>query len=495
MGASGWRDRNGIMYFAQGGAAPANGGYGGGYGQNPYVPGAIPPPQPQLSPGVIAANKLIGAYHPAATGQTGQTAGPGAPTGSSLPGMQASTFGNNPYNSGIPLSNSFVAQVPTSNLAFSPEQYGGAMQQSAGTLGSLQNMLMAQAQGGGPNLAAEQEKDATNRNIAQAYAMAQANPNNAGAMRNIATNVAGINQQAAADSAQQRMQQQLAAQGQLGQIALGQYGTSGRLMTDAQKLQLEQAQGNQQAALNAQSINAQTSAGNQQYGANVIGAGLNAAGAAAAAGATALGNYLGGKPSTGGSGEVDLTGSGSWGNDGGAGGGDVIGDETFAAFGGMIPPRHYDEGGAVAPYGAPNYNPANYTDYTGKSEVEDPHRLNLLDKGPQLTPYHAVDMKSAYQPKESDLGKATEKVVRSAPIAGPLIGSVADLGSAIGGLFSSGGYIPGHASKAGNNYENDTVKAMLSPGEVVLPRSVTQSPDAPDKAKEFVEAIRRRKKK
>lgn len=33
---------------------------------------------------------------------------------------------------------------------------------------------------------------------------------------------------------------------------------------------------------------------------------------------------------------------------------------------------------------------------------------------------------------------------------------------------------------------NDTVPAMLSPGEVVLPNSVTQTPDAPQKAAEFV---------
>lgn len=40
--------------------------------------------------------------------------------------------------------------------------------------------------------------------------------------------------------------------------------------------------------------------------------------------------------------------------------------------------------------------------------------------------------------------------------------------------------------------ENDTVPAMLSPGEIVLPVSVAQSADAPDQAKAFVEAIRRK---
>lgn len=41
----------------------------------------------------------------------------------------------------------------------------------------------------------------------------------------------------------------------------------------------------------------------------------------------------------------------------------------------------------------------------------------------------------------------------------------------------------------------DTVPAMLSPGEIVLPRSVSLDEDAPDKAADFVEKIRRREGK
>jgi hypothetical protein len=36
---------------------------------------------------------------------------------------------------------------------------------------------------------------------------------------------------------------------------------------------------------------------------------------------------------------------------------------------------------------------------------------------------------------------------------------------------------------------------MLSPGEIVLPRSVTQAPDAAKKAMMFVEAIKNSKRK
>ena len=40
---------------------------------------------------------------------------------------------------------------------------------------------------------------------------------------------------------------------------------------------------------------------------------------------------------------------------------------------------------------------------------------------------------------------------------------------------------------------NDTVPAMLSPGEIVLPRSVAEDEDAPDKSKAFVEALKKHK--
>lgn len=52
-----------------------------------------------------------------------------------------------------------------------------------------------------------------------------------------------------------------------------------------------------------------------------------------------------------------------------------------------------------------------------------------------------------------------------------------------------GGAVPGKAKVAGNSYANDTVKAELSPGEIVLPRSVTQSQDPVGNAAKFVQAV------
>lgn len=54
--------------------------------------------------------------------------------------------------------------------------------------------------------------------------------------------------------------------------------------------------------------------------------------------------------------------------------------------------------------------------------------------------------------------------------------------------------VPGKAKFKGDTRSNDTVPALLSPGEIVLPRSVAQSEDAPDKAKKFVEAIKKQKR-
>lgn len=57
---------------------------------------------------------------------------------------------------------------------------------------------------------------------------------------------------------------------------------------------------------------------------------------------------------------------------------------------------------------------------------------------------------------------------------------------------AKGGEIPGQAPAPGDSPQNDTVPAMLSPGEVVLPRSVAQSEDAPEDAADFVAALKGR---
>lgn len=51
---------------------------------------------------------------------------------------------------------------------------------------------------------------------------------------------------------------------------------------------------------------------------------------------------------------------------------------------------------------------------------------------------------------------------------------------------ADGGRIPGKALVAGDSIKNDKVKALLSPGEIVIPRSITMHPDAAILAAAFV---------
>lgn len=60
-----------------------------------------------------------------------------------------------------------------------------------------------------------------------------------------------------------------------------------------------------------------------------------------------------------------------------------------------------------------------------------------------------------------------------------------DYKKAEGGLMMKAGGVPGSAAHPGDNYANDKVPAMLSPGEVVVPRSVIA--DGPKAAAHFVE--------
>jgi hypothetical protein len=55
--------------------------------------------------------------------------------------------------------------------------------------------------------------------------------------------------------------------------------------------------------------------------------------------------------------------------------------------------------------------------------------------------------------------------------------------------MSRGGHVPGQAKVKGDSYANDNVPAMLSPGEVVIPRRIMQGPNAASKSAQFVAAI------
>jgi len=90
--------------------------------------------------------------------------------------------------------------------------------------------------------------------------------------------------------------------------------------------------------------------------------------------------------------------------------------------------------------------------------------------------------------------------------AGASAANAQEQGQVIGGLLQGGGgaaaaalaasrgaFVPGKAKVSGDSQKNDTVPAMLSPGEVVLPRSVVNAKDPGKAAKDFVEHIKKQK--
>jgi len=79
-------------------------------------------------------------------------------------------------------------------------------------------------------------------------------------------------------------------------------------------------------------------------------------------------------------------------------------------------------------------------------------------------------------------------------LGGAAIGGARATGGGTKGTWAKGGEIKGRSKFNGDTRSNDTVPALLSPGEIVLPRSVAQDEDAPEKSKKFVEAIKSRKK-
>lgn len=104
----------------------------------------------------------------------------------------------------------------------------------------LAAQLQAQAAGQGPSLAQGQLRSGTDRNLAQAYAMAQSTPGNAGAIRSVANQRAAMGQQAAGDAAQMRMMEQMQAQNQLGQVLAGARGQDIGLASEQANLGMQQ---------------------------------------------------------------------------------------------------------------------------------------------------------------------------------------------------------------------------------------------------------------
>lgn len=147
----------------------------------------------------------------------------------------------------------------------------GDSDQVRGRQMTLADQLTAQAAGQGPSLATMQLKQATDRNIAQAMALAASQRGGAAGglgLRNVQQQQTQLQGQAARDSAMARMQEQLSAREQLAGVLQGTRGLDINLASNQAQLEQATRQSNQQAAnqrlLQQAQLAQQASIANQQ---------------------------------------------------------------------------------------------------------------------------------------------------------------------------------------------------------------------------------------
>lgn len=368
-------------------------------------------------------------------------------------GVGANTV-NNGISSIFTPQSGYVAQLaPTTQLNYAPTVAGAAANAATGQQQfdtnlaaeqQLQGQLQQNALGQGPNPAQAALNQATGQNVANQAALAagvRGSSQNPGLVaREAAQQGAAAQQQAVGQGATLQAQQQLAAQsalaglqGQVGSQVTGQQNANANLL------------GVGAGANNAQNNTAVTNYGNAQ--------GINAAtaGANTAANQKTAGGILGGLAS---------------------------GIASLFAEGGEVeePVQHFEGGGEVvgmAP-GAKSFAGKFLSGATNES----PEAEGFSDLG-------------------SAIGKRLKGAFSSPPVVSTPAESLGGVGAGSADLMPSGGVmtaskgktVPGKAKVDGDSLKNDTVPAMLSPGEIVLPRHITQSANAPSKAAAFVQAI------
>lgn len=365
--------------------------------------------------------------------------------------------------------NSFGAQTYGQDygqlLTNTQNQYNQNMTNQNALVGQLQN----QAQGTGPNLAQQQLQQATQGNInSQAAAIASQKGINPGSVaRQVNEQASNANQQAAGQAGVQNAQQQLQSQGLLG-------GLQGQI-------------GNQSLA-------------NQQTYENQINAGNNIAAGVAGQNATTGAQIAGGVMSG-------------------------IGAVAGLAHGGMVP--NYDLGGSVfMPYTPPSnqmaspvatptiQNQSGPSSYIGKALGAQQQGQAQNGQQPKYTPGEQIGrgsdqligagigglkslFSSSINPAASgggmdSLGDGLGSQIADSPGLAQLSykGGEIKLPPLRGAIpMKQGGGVPGKAKVSGNSIKNDTVPAVLSPGEVVIPRSVMQSADPAAGAAAFVQHV------
>jgi len=356
------------------------------------------------------------------------------------------------------LANALQSQASNANgLNF------GAAQGTLGQGQQLLSQLMSQGQGQGPNPALEQLRQTTGQNIQQTTGQiaSQKGINPAMAARLAAQSGAAQNQAAAGQAATLSAQQQLAAQQAAGSL-VGQQA--------AQQAALAQAQGqnqqawtqmlqNQQAGMGAQNLQQQNLIQNQIANANNAKVGMqsniNNVNAGVAQQNAAFGQQMAGGLLNG------------------------LGSALGLSDGGEVPDSNLGKWTAnldsnVAPVSVAASAPAAIASDAGRAGGEG---LAKIFSGGGIGSIKNL------------LGGDGGAGGGGAGMLGGLLTMLAH-----GGRIdeTSGGRIPGQARVAGDSKANDVVPIQASPGEIMLPRSVTQAPDAPERARDFVLELQRR---
>ena len=337
-------------------------------------------------------------------------------------------------------------------------QQGGVANQ-ANVFRQLQDV----ASGVGPNPALAALQQATGQNIAAQNALMagqRGGGRNVGLLaRQIGQQGGALQQQAAGQGATMQAQQQLAALGQLGGIsgqqvaqqqtgleALNRFGLSGQ-----QNILNALTQQNQQKIEEQNAIN-EANAKRAEAGSNFLGSLIGTAGSLALAPATGGLSLAAGIENV----KAPEFGSYKFGQYSGlnrAHGG-IIPDKQNYAMGGMAQPQSY--------IGQYFQNP---NQMLGAINQSDNLRDSQLDYS-TLNDGGAVNRDGMY----------------------------AKGGMAPMSLMKQGGHVPGKAAVAGDSYKNDIVDAKLSPGEIVIPRSIVNHPNAPEMAAKFVRDTLSKKK-
>ncbi len=410
-------------------------------------------------------------------------------------------------------------------------------QQAANQQAALSQQLAQQSQGQGPNPAQAQLAQATGANVAnQAALMAgqRGASNNVGLMaRQAAQQGAGVQQQAAGQAATLGAQQQLAAQQAQMQLAAQQAGQATGSANSATSGQ----QGEQQILQNA---NSAANTANVQMQSNINDNNARVAAANASGNKGMMGGIMGAVSSLAPIALGALTGGGSLAAGalmGGGGLGSLMGGavpgleqtQSDSFYGSPATEAAYNQQQATAqdinandPYLQAAMNPQAGSRTGAVPQMAKGGEVQHYDGGGQVAPpdpQKAKDMAAGASkggslsdmwdgitnPKWANggqVGAMPQSLVssyfddNSSKAPAPMPTAMAQGGMTCahcGGLMESGGKVAAKnpkqkAVKKGNSYDNDKVPAMLSQGEIVLPRSVTQSSDPVSNAAKFVQA-------